>query len=62
LHVAGRAHAGDRRVAKSRDEVEIDQHVQHLEQHADRDRRGHAQQMAWNRALRQVLHRAFRRH
>ena len=40
------ADAGERRVAEARDEVEVDQEIERLGQHAGRDGRGHGHEMA----------------
>ena len=54
--VAGRADAGDGRVAQAADEVQVDQEIQGLEDHAGRDRRGQAHQVAIDRTVAQVTH------
>jgi hypothetical protein len=51
----GRADAGDGRVAELRDEVEIDEEIQRLKDHAGRHRRGHREDVADDRALSQIL-------
>ncbi len=53
---AGGADARKRGVAELRDEIEIDQQVQGLRQHAGGDRHRHRQQVAGDRALGQVAH------
>ena len=53
---ARRADAGDGRVAEPCDEVEVDQEIQRLEDHAGGHRRGHREDVPDDRALRQVLH------
>ncbi len=44
-------------VPEPADEIEVDQEVQRLEDHADRDRRCHGEHLPRNGALRQVFHR-----
>jgi hypothetical protein len=39
-----------------RDEVQVDDEVERLQQHADRDRNRHLDQVAWDRALGEVFH------
>jgi hypothetical protein len=56
LHIAGGADTGDSRIADLCNEVQVDQHIHHLEQHADRDGSGHAEQVLRDRALSEVLH------
>ena len=58
-HGARGADAGEGRIAQLRDEVEIDDVVQRLEQHAGGDRRGHREEVARNRAVGEVLHRVL---
>ena len=50
------ADARERRIAELRDEVQVDQEIERLRQHAGRDRRGHGNEMARYRALGQVAH------
>src|SRR5438477_576882 len=52
--------AGDRRVADPGDEIQVDQEVQGLKDHARRHRRRHGEDVANDRALGQVLHRRER--
>jgi len=53
---AGRADTGERRVAQLRDEVEVHDVIQRLQEHARGDRRRHADQLPVDRAVREVLH------
>ncbi len=53
---ARRADAGDGRIAEPCDEVEVDQEIQRLEDHAGGHWRGHREDVPDDRALRQVLH------
>ena len=54
--IAGRADAGDGRIAQAADEVQVDQEIQRLEDHAGRDRRSQAHQVAIDRTVAQVTH------
>ena len=54
--IASRCHSSDGGVAKAPHKIEIDQEIQGLKQHADRDRRRHGQQMAAQRPRGEIFH------
>ena len=53
---ARRADPREGGVAELRDEVQVDQEIERLGQHAGRDGRGHGHEVPGNRALGQVAH------
>ena len=57
LHITRGSHSGDGGIAELGHEVEVDQHVEGLKDHADRDRHGHPHDVARDGALGHVLHR-----
>ena len=54
--LAGGADARDGGVANRRDEIQVDEEIQRLEQHARGDRRGHGDDVADDGVLSQVFH------
>ena len=58
LHITRGSHSGDGRIADLGHEVEVDQHVEGLKDHAHRDRHGHPHDVARDGALGHVLHRS----
>ena len=55
-HVAGAAYPRDRRVPDPRDEVQVDEVIERLQQHAGRDRHGERDQVAEHGAVGEILH------
>ena len=55
-HIAGRTHAGDGGRAQARDEIQVDQEIERLDDQPDPDERRHRQEMARDRAFGEVAH------
>ena len=55
-HGARGAHPRDRRTPEARDEVQVDEEIQRLENHADGDRHRHCHEQPGDRPLSEVFH------